>query len=70
MAKKEAGVKALKQALAQERAGKEAELRAQADAPKGEAIETARRKVLEERAKTEAEMRAPEAEKAGLQQQW
>ena len=59
---KEAEVKALEEALAQQRAKKEAEERAhaeatakaQADAAKKEAIEAARRKVAEERAKTEA----------------
>ena len=73
---KEAEVKALEEALAQERAKKEAEERAhaeatakaQADAAKKDAIEAARRKVAEERAKTEAELAALEAEKAGLQQ--
>ena len=73
---KEAEVKALEEALAQERAKKEAEERAhaeatakaQADAAKKEAIEAARRKVAEERAKTEAELAALEAEKARLQQ--
>ena len=73
---KEAEVKALEEALAQERAKKEAEERAhaeatakaQADAAKKDAIEAARRKVAEERAKTEAELVALEAEKARLQQ--
>ena len=73
---KEAEVKALEEALAQERAKKEAEERAhakatakaQADAAKKDAIEAARRKVAEERAKTEAELAALEAEKARLQQ--
>ena len=69
MANKEAEVKALQQALAQERARREADMKAQADAAKREAIETARRKVAEERAKTVAELRAMEAEKAWLQQQ-
>ena len=72
---KEAEVKALEEALAQERAKKEAEERAhaeatakaQADAAKKDAIEAARRKVAEERAKTEAELAALEAEKARLQ---
>ena len=73
---KEAEVKALEEALAQERAKKEAEERAhaeatakaQADAAKKDAIEAARREVAEERAKTEAELGALEAEKARLQQ--
>ena len=59
---KEAEVKALEEALAQERAKKEAEERAhaeatakaQADAAKKDAIEAPQRKVAEERAKTEA----------------
>ena len=69
-------MKALEEALAQERAKKEAEERAhaeatakaQADAAKKDAIEAARRKVAEERAKTEAELAALEAEKARLLQ--
>ena len=73
---KEAEVKVLEEALAQERAKKEAEERAhaeatakaQADAAKKDAIEAARRKVAEERAKTEAELAALEAEKDRLQQ--
>ena len=73
---KEAEVKALEEALAQERAKKEAEERAhaeatakaQADAARKDAVEAARRKVAEERAKTEAELAALEAEKARLQQ--
>ena len=73
---KEAEVRALEEALAQERAKKEAEERAhadatakaQADAAKKDAIEAARRKVAEERAKTEAELAALEADKARLQQ--
>ena len=73
---KEAEVKALEEALAQERAKKEAEERAhaeatakaQADAARKDAIEAARRKVAEERAKTEAELAALEAKKARLQQ--
>ena len=73
---KEAEVKALEEALAQERAKREAEKRAhaeatakaQADAAKKDAIEAARRKVAEERAKTEAELAALEADKARLQQ--
>ena len=73
---KEAEVKALEEALAQERAKKEAEERAhaeatakaQADAARKDAIEAARPKVAEERAKTEAELAALEAEKARLQQ--
>ena len=73
---KEAEVKALEEALAQERAKKEAEesahaeatAKAQADAAKKDAIEAARRKVAEERAKTEVESAALEAEKAQLQQ--
>ena len=72
---KEAEVKALEEALAQERAKKEAEERAhaeatakaQADAVKKDAIEAAQRKVAEERAKTEAELAMLEAEKARLQ---
>ena len=74
--RKEAEVKALEEALAQERAKKEAEERAhaeatakaQADAARKDAIEAARRKVAEERTKTEAELAALEAEKARLQQ--
>ena len=73
---KEAEVKALEEALAQERAKKEAEERAHAeatakaqeDAAKKEAIEAARRKVAEEKAKTEAELAALEAQKARLLQ--
>ena len=73
--RKEAEVKALREALAQERAEKEAEERAhaeatakaQADAARKDAIEAARRKVAEERAKTEVELVALEAEKALLQ---
>ena len=73
---KEAEVKALEEALAQERAKKEAEERAhaeatakaQADAARKDAIEAARRKVAEERARTEAELAALEAAKARLQQ--
>ena len=73
---KEAEVKALEEALAQERAKKEAEERAhakatakaQADAAKKDAIEAARRKIAEDRAETEAELAALEAEKARLQQ--
>ena len=73
---KEAEVKALEEALAQERAKKEAEERAhaeatakaQADGAKKDAIEGARRKFAEERAKTEAELAALEAKKARLQQ--
>ena len=76
IARKEAEVKALEEALAQERAKKEAEERAhaeatakaQADAARKDAIEAARRKVAEERARTEAELAALEAEKARLQQ--
>ena len=76
IARKEAEVKALEEALAQERAKKEAEERAhaeattkaQADAARKDTIEAARRKVAEERAKTEAELAALEAEKARLQQ--
>ena len=72
---KEAEVKALEEALAQERARKEAEERAhaeatakaQADAARKDDIEAARRKVAEERAKTEVELAALEAEKARLQ---
>ena len=73
--RKEAEVKALEEALAQERAKKEAEERAhaeatakaQADAARKDAIEAARRKVAEERARTEAELATLEAEKARLQ---
>ena len=73
---REAEVRALEEALAQERAEKEAEERAhadatakaQADAAKKDAIEAARRKVAEEKAKTEAELAALEAQKARLQQ--
>ena len=76
IARKEAEVKALEEALVQERARKEGEERAhaeatakaQADAAKKDAIEAARRKVAEERAKTEAELAALETEKARLQQ--
>ena len=76
IARKEAEVKVLEEALAQERAKREAEERAQAeatakaqaDAAKKDAIEAARRKVAEERAKTEAELAALEAENARLQQ--
>ena len=75
IAHKEAEVKALEEALAQERAKKEAEERAhaeatakaQADAARKDAIEAARRKVAEERAKTEGELAVLEAEKARLQ---
>ena len=71
---KEAEVKALEEALAQERARKEAEERAHAeamataiaDAARKDAIEAARRKVAEEEAKTEAELAALEAGKARL----
>ena len=71
-------MKALEEALAQERAKKEAEERAhagatakaQVDAAKKDAMEAARRKVAEERAKMEAELVALEAEKARLQQTW
>ena len=73
---KEAEVRALEEALAQERAKKEAEERAHAeatakahaDAAKKDAIEAVRRKVAEERARTEAGLAALEAEKARLQQ--
>ena len=76
IAHKEDEVKALEEALAQERAKKEAEERAhaeatakaQADAARTDAIEAARRKVAEEGARTEAELAALEAEKARLQQ--
>ena len=44
-------------------------MKAQADAAKQGAIETARPKVAEEKAKPKAELRALEAEKARLQQQ-
>ena len=75
IARREAEVKALEEALAQERATKEADERAhaeatakaQADTAKRDAIEAARRKVAEEGAKTEAELAALEAEKARLQ---
>ena len=78
IASKEAVVKALEEALAQERAKKEAEERAhaeatakaQANAARKDAIEAARRKVAEERARTEAELAALEVEKARLQQAW
>ena len=62
-------MQALQQALAQERARKEPEMKAQAAAIKREAIETARWKVAEEKAKNEAELRALEAKKVQLQQQ-
>ena len=73
---KEAEVRALEEALAQERTKKEAEERAHAeatakahaDAVKRDTIEAARRKVAEERAKTEAGLAALEADKARLQQ--
>ena len=73
--RKEAEVKALEEALAQERAKKVAEERAhaeatakaQADAARKDAIEAVRRKVAEERAKKEAELAALEAKKARLQ---
>ena len=75
---KEAEVKALEEALAQERAKKEAEekahaeatAKAKAEAARKDAMEAARRKVAEERAKTEAELAALEAEKSRLQQAW
>ena len=67
IARKEAEVKALEGALAQERAKKEATAKAQTDAARKDAIEAARRKVAEERAKTEAELAALEVEKAPLQ---
>ena len=71
---KEAEVKALEEALAQERAMKEEEERAhaeatakaQADAAKKDAIEAARRKVAEERAKTEAELAVLEVGRVGI----
>ena len=74
--RKEAEVKALEEAFAQERARKEAEERAhakatakaQADVARKDAIEAAQQKVAEERARTEAELAALEAEKARLQQ--
>ena len=74
--RKEAEVKALEEALAQERTRKEAQERshaeatakAQADAAREDAIKAARRKVAEERAKTEAELAALQAERARLQQ--
>ena len=73
---REAEVRTLEEALAQERAKKEAEERAhaeatakaQADAAKKDAIEAARRKVAEEKAKTEAELAVSEPQKARLQQ--
>ena len=73
---REAEVRALEEALAQERAKKEAEERAHAeatakagaDAAKKDAIEAARQKVAEENTKTEAELAALEAQKARLQQ--
>ena len=69
-------MKALEEALAQERAKKEADERAhaeatakaQADAARKDAIQAARWKVAEERARTEAELAALKAEKARLQQ--
>ena len=69
---KEAEEKAPEEALAQERARKEAEERAhaeatakaQVDAARKDAIEAARRKVAVERAKTEAELAALEAGKS------
>ena len=75
IARKEPEVKALEEALAQERARKEAEegvhaeatAKAKADAARKDAMGAARRKVAEERAKTEAELAALEAEKARLQ---
>ena len=78
IARKEAEMKALEGALAQERAEKEVEERAhaeatakaQADAARKDAIQAARRKVAEKRAKTEAELAALEAEKARLQRAW
>ena len=68
-------MKAWDEALAQERARKEAEERAhaeatakaKADTARKDAIEAARRKVGEERAKTEAELAVLEAEKARLE---
>ena len=68
IATKEAEMWALEEALAQERARKEAGQRTHADAAKQDAFETARRKVAEEKTRTEVEIRALEAEKARLQQ--
>ena len=62
-------MKALEQTLVQQRARKQAKIKAQADAAKREAIETARRKVAEEKTTTEAELRTVKAEIARLQQQ-
>ena len=78
IARKEAEVRALEEALAQERARKKAMQRAhaeatakpQADAARKDAIKAARRKVAEERVRTEAELAALEAEKARLQRVW
>ena len=69
LAKSEADMQTLEQALAQERARKEAEIKAQVDAAKREAIETAQQKVAEEKARTEVQLGALGAEKAGLQLQ-
>ena len=69
IAKKDADVKALQQALDYERAQKEAEMRAQARAAKQEAIEIARRKVAKDKAKTDAEISALGTGKAGLLQE-
>ena len=69
IAKKEAEVRALEDALPQERARKEAHERAHADAAKQEAFETARQKVAEEKASTEAQIRDLEAKKTQLEQE-
>ena len=63
-AREEAELRALEAALAQDRARKEAEGKAQGDAVKKEAIETARWKVAEEKPTTEVVIGALEAEKA------
>ena len=65
--KGEAEVRTLEEALAQDRAPKEAEESAHADSAKRGPFETARRKVAEGKATTEVENRAPEVEKARLQ---
>ena len=66
IAKKEAEVRALEEAVAQERVRKEAEERARADATKREAIGSTRQKVAAEKAWTDAETRALEPKKARL----
>ena len=62
-------MKVLEQALGQEGAQKGADMRAEADAAKREAIETAQPKGAEEKAKTDAKIRALEAVEPRLQQQ-